>query len=298
MPLKNWWSILERCSKTVWSIPYVSVAFFPSVEQNFIAYRSSKLSSRPACIFEIHQLWQSGFSRVYSNSFFNRSFEPEILKIGQSSHKMYSNNILNIQESTTILNAYTKKVWKLIVFPSFYFTSLFFSIYLIGFLRLSFNSISSVSIFLCICRIITRLSFSPIYLHIILLHSFHLYMLLVSYFSVFPSIYNWPFPFYPVFLIILCLSFPLIYLHIIFLLSFPLYIFWFNFAYFPFMSYYLYSIQYFLIILILSLPLYLLDLLLFSPLYLLLSYTSIFPKMVSYHLYSSLLHSKSYYYFT
>ena len=28
---------------------------------------------------------------------------------------MYSNNILNYQESTTILNAHTKKVWKLIV---------------------------------------------------------------------------------------------------------------------------------------------------------------------------------------
>ena len=25
--------------------------------QNFIAYRSSKVSSRPGCIFEIHQLW-------------------------------------------------------------------------------------------------------------------------------------------------------------------------------------------------------------------------------------------------
>ena len=32
--------------KAVWSIPYVSVAFFPSLKQNFIAYRSSKLSSR------------------------------------------------------------------------------------------------------------------------------------------------------------------------------------------------------------------------------------------------------------
>ena len=28
--------------KTVWSIPYVSVAFFQSLKQNFIAYRSSK----------------------------------------------------------------------------------------------------------------------------------------------------------------------------------------------------------------------------------------------------------------
>ena len=39
----------------------------------------------------------------------NCSFEPEIIKIGQSSHKMYSNNILSFQESTTILNAHTKK---------------------------------------------------------------------------------------------------------------------------------------------------------------------------------------------
>ena len=48
--------------KAVWSIPYVSVAFFPSLKQNFIAYRSSKVSWRPDCIFEIHQMWQSGFS--------------------------------------------------------------------------------------------------------------------------------------------------------------------------------------------------------------------------------------------
>ena len=45
--------------KAVWSIPYVSGAFFPSLKQNFIAYRSSKVSSRPDCFFEIHQLWQS-----------------------------------------------------------------------------------------------------------------------------------------------------------------------------------------------------------------------------------------------
>ena len=43
--------------KAVWSIPYVSVAFFPSLKQNFIAYDSSKLSSCPDCIFENHQLW-------------------------------------------------------------------------------------------------------------------------------------------------------------------------------------------------------------------------------------------------
>ena len=46
------------------------------------------------------------------------SFEREIIKIGQSSHKMYSNNILNFQESTTILML-VKNVWKLIVCTSY-----------------------------------------------------------------------------------------------------------------------------------------------------------------------------------
>ena len=101
----------------VWSIPYVSVAFFPSLKQNFIAYRFSKVSD---CIFKIHQLWQSGFSRVYSNCCCSCSFEPEIIKIGQSSHKMYSNSILNLQGSTTILNAHTKKVRRLIVCTSYH----------------------------------------------------------------------------------------------------------------------------------------------------------------------------------
>ena len=46
--------------KAVWSIPYISVAFSPSLKQSFLAYRYSKV---PDCILEIHQLWQSGFSR-------------------------------------------------------------------------------------------------------------------------------------------------------------------------------------------------------------------------------------------
>ena len=40
--------------KADWSIPYASVAFFPSLKQNSIAYRSSKVSSHADCIFEIH----------------------------------------------------------------------------------------------------------------------------------------------------------------------------------------------------------------------------------------------------
>ena len=38
--------------KALWSIPYVSVAFFPNLKQNFIPYRSSKVFSRPDCIFD------------------------------------------------------------------------------------------------------------------------------------------------------------------------------------------------------------------------------------------------------
>ena len=48
---------MQDAPKAVWSIPYISVAFFPSLKQNFIAYRSSKVSSHPDYIFEIHQLW-------------------------------------------------------------------------------------------------------------------------------------------------------------------------------------------------------------------------------------------------
>ena len=103
--------------KAVWSIPYVSVAFFPSLKHNFIVYPSFKVSLRPDCIFEIHQLWQSGFSRMYSNSCCSFSIEAEIIKIGQSSQKMYSNNVLNFQKYTTILNACTKKSGNLLKAP-------------------------------------------------------------------------------------------------------------------------------------------------------------------------------------
>ena len=104
---------MQDAPKAVWSIPYVSVAFFPSLKQNFIGYRSSKMSSRQDCIFKIYQLWQSGFSQVYSNCCGSCSFEPEILKIGQSSHKMYSNN----SEFSRVYDNFRclyKKFWKLI----------------------------------------------------------------------------------------------------------------------------------------------------------------------------------------
>ena len=109
MPLKNWCSIHARCSKSCLKHSIRFSGIFPSLKQNFIAYRFSKVPSRPDCISEIRHQWQSGFSRVYSNSCGSCSFEPDI-KTGQSSHKMYSNNILIFQESTTILNACTKNL--------------------------------------------------------------------------------------------------------------------------------------------------------------------------------------------
>ena len=118
MPLKTDARFMQDGRTAVGSIPYVSVvAFFPSLKHNFIAYHSSKVSD---CIFEIHQLWQSGFSRVYSNSSCSCSLKPEIIIIGQSSHKMYSSNIQNRQESTTILNACTKKSGNLLNSPRIY----------------------------------------------------------------------------------------------------------------------------------------------------------------------------------
>ena len=41
---------MQNAPKAVGNIPYVSVAFFPSLKHDFIAYRSSKVSD---CIFEI-----------------------------------------------------------------------------------------------------------------------------------------------------------------------------------------------------------------------------------------------------
>ena len=117
LPLKNWCSIHARCSKSSQKHSIRFCGIFPSLKQNCIAYPSSKVSWPPDCIFENYQLWQSVFSRLYSNSCCSCSFEPEIIEIGQPSHKKYSNNTLNFQESTTILNVYTKKYGNLLNAP-------------------------------------------------------------------------------------------------------------------------------------------------------------------------------------
>ena len=108
---------MQDAPKAVRSNPYVSVPFFTSLKQILIAYHSFKVTSRPGCIFEIHHSWQSGFSGVYSNSCCSWSFDAEIIKISQSSDKMYINNIVNFQEFSTILNAWTKKSGNLLKEP-------------------------------------------------------------------------------------------------------------------------------------------------------------------------------------
>ena len=105
MLLTNWYSIHARWLKSSLKHSIRFCGIFSKFKTEL--YRSSKVSDY---IFEIHQLWQWGFSRVYSNCCCSWSFELEIIKIGQSSHKLCSNNILNFQESTTILNAPMKKV--------------------------------------------------------------------------------------------------------------------------------------------------------------------------------------------
>ena len=116
MPLKNWYSIHARCSKSRLKHSIRFCGTFSKFKTSFYCISFPKMSD---CNFEIHQLRQSGFCRVYSNCCCSCWFEPEIIKIGQSSHKIYSNNIVNFQVSTPILNALMKKVWKLIVCTSY-----------------------------------------------------------------------------------------------------------------------------------------------------------------------------------
>ena len=116
MPLKNWFLIHARWSKSSLKHSIRFCGIFSNLKNNFIAYPSSKVSD---CIFDIHHLWQSDISRVYSNSCYC-SFKPKVMKIGQPSHKMYSNNILNFQESTAMLNAHTKTSGNLSYAPRIY----------------------------------------------------------------------------------------------------------------------------------------------------------------------------------
>ena len=58
---------------------------------------------------------------MYSNSYCSYKFAPKQEKIGQSSHKEYSNNILKYLEFTAIINACTKKSGNLLNAPRIYY---------------------------------------------------------------------------------------------------------------------------------------------------------------------------------
>ena len=171
---------------------HVSVAFSPSLKQNFIAYRSSKVSD---CIFEIHQLWESGFSRVYSNSCCSCWFEPEIIKIGQLSHKMYSNNIVNFQESMTVLNSHTKTSGNLSYTPFMYIqTYIYIYIYIVYihcvyicvyiYIYIGYKYISLV----CICIHIDIDIFLYIYIYIYI-YIWYIYIYIYIYVPIYIYIY-------------------------------------------------------------------------------------------------------------
>ena len=124
--------------------------------------------------FEIHQLCQSGFSKVYSNCCCSCSFEAGIMKIVQSSHKRYSNNILNFQESTTILNACTKKSGNLLNTPHIYIyiyiyiyiivrVCVFVSIYICMYICISVRVCLYLNIYICMC---VYLYYMHVYLYI------------------------------------------------------------------------------------------------------------------------------------
>ena len=59
MSLKNSCSIHARWSKSSLKHSIRFCDIFSKFKQNFITYRSSKVSWRPYCIFEIHQLWHA-----------------------------------------------------------------------------------------------------------------------------------------------------------------------------------------------------------------------------------------------
>ena len=124
MPLKNRCLIHARWSKSSLKHSICGILWhFSKFKTEF--YCISSLSSCLDCIFEIDQLWQSVFSRVYYNCCCSCSFEAEIIKIGQSSHKMDSNN----SEFSKVYNNFKclyKKVWKTIECTT-YFTYLLYT---------------------------------------------------------------------------------------------------------------------------------------------------------------------------
>ena len=100
--LKNWCSIHARWSESILKHSIRFCGTFPNLKKILLHIELPHV--------QIAFLkFTSKFIRVYSSYWCSCSFEAEIIKIGPSSLKMYSNNILNFQESTSIVNACAKK---------------------------------------------------------------------------------------------------------------------------------------------------------------------------------------------
>ena len=115
MSLKNWCLIHARWSKSSLKHSIRFCGIFSKFKTEFYCI-SFFLTSRL-------YFWNSPavtITRVYSNCCCSCLFEPEIINIDQSSHTMYSNNIVNFHVSMTIWNACTKKSGNLSYVPRIY----------------------------------------------------------------------------------------------------------------------------------------------------------------------------------
>ena len=107
----------------LWCIDFLTPPIPLIIPHRLPAFLESVLPLNNWC--SIHARWlKSGLKHcirfcgiIFSNCCCSSSFEPEIIKMSQSSHKMYSNKILNFQVSTTILNVCTKKSGNLLKAP-------------------------------------------------------------------------------------------------------------------------------------------------------------------------------------
>ena len=99
--------------KAVWSIPYVSVAsFFPSLKQNFIAYRSSKVQIAFLKFTNCNNQALVGCIPIAAVAV---HLNLKSWKIGQSSYKMYS-EFSRVYDDFKYLY---KKFWKLNEAPTY-----------------------------------------------------------------------------------------------------------------------------------------------------------------------------------
>ena len=109
MPLKNWYSIHARCSKSSLKHSMRFCGIFFQVFQNRISMYIVPLKCPHVQIAFLKFTSCDISSRVYSNPCCIYSFEPEIIKIGLSSYKMYSNNIFSVlREAVCSLQANNK----------------------------------------------------------------------------------------------------------------------------------------------------------------------------------------------